>query len=879
MPQVSLMAMEYRHRMAPRIARVRRTLPVVHSNRTGWMEVRMTRQTTKSAVVSLLLALILWGGCADDAEPAQDGGVENNCAPGLKPMGPACVPIFDECQDDEVPMLGGGCMRVGVKECLDGWGIAGPPDWKCKPIGPPRTCLKGWEKVAGGWCEPILPETKCPAGMMEKIGYRSCQPIGDCGTGTWGNIKTTANTIYVDQGHTGIGGKGTKTDPYRTIGEAINQATAGDHIALAAGTYNEEVIIVRKVIIEGRCAQMVTIDGGNNFSALRMTKWASGAIVRDVTITSNSRGIWIDRVVVTIERVAVQGCEGHGIVVGNAATLNLRNSLVAGNRELGLILFSAKAKLEQVVVRGTREDASNNMMEAGIAAQSQSVTSEPSELSIQDSLVSENRGVGISLHSTKVTLERTIVRDTRERAKDSYAGEGIRARFHPGQKWSSDLLLRDTLVASNREVGIRLYSSKAMLERTVVRNTQASATDNNWGLGISAEIQSGYGPSELTVRNSLVVGNRDIGVALYSSKAMIERTIVRDTRERASNNKFGRGIDAAIQPGYGPSELTVRDSLVAGNREVGIALMSSKATLERTVVRDTHGQASIKEDGTGIAVGIQPDQNLSSELTVCDSLVTRNRTAGIGIFSSKATVERTVVRDTREQASDNEFGSGITAVAQLGQSKPSELTLSDSLVVGNRNVGIILASSKVTVDRTVVRDTRGKVSDGRFGSGILAQVGDSYSFPSELKVRDSLIARNKNTGLTLIGSSGELTRCTISGTQTDGYFEFGDGIVIGTKSTLDVEDTLVELSARAGFLFWNAVGSIHSSLIYRNVFAIDLEKGSAPLIGKDNLMIENQVNHVTLGRGLGTSPLPMLPKLFHPDAGPDSGPDAGVSAQ
>ena len=31
--------------------------------------------------------------------------------------------------DDEIPALGGGCHRVGVRLCAGGLGLAGPPDW------------------------------------------------------------------------------------------------------------------------------------------------------------------------------------------------------------------------------------------------------------------------------------------------------------------------------------------------------------------------------------------------------------------------------------------------------------------------------------------------------------------------------------------------------------------------------------------------------------------------------------------------------------------------------------------------------------------------------------------------------------------------------
>jgi len=174
------------------------------------------------AASSLAAALLFWG-CSDTAEIAPDSGAPNHCPAGLKPAGAACIPDFDTCQADEVPLAGGGCKRVGVRECPGG--LAGPPDWTCKPIGPPKPCLKGWIPVKGGWCEPVLPAASCATGEMEVLGQSACRPVGDCGSGTWGNIITTASTIHVDKNHTGTGGQGTKTEPYKTIAEAILATT------------------------------------------------------------------------------------------------------------------------------------------------------------------------------------------------------------------------------------------------------------------------------------------------------------------------------------------------------------------------------------------------------------------------------------------------------------------------------------------------------------------------------------------------------------------------------------------------------------------------------------------------------------------------------
>ena len=655
--------------------------------------------------------IIFLPACSDPDQATTDGGTDGDsgtaqCAAGLRAVGPACAPIFDECKDDEIPVLGGGCRHVG----------------------PPKICLMGWARIKGGWCEPILPKTKCPVGTMEVIGKTACQPIGECGSRTWGKIKTTASTIFVDQSYTGGGSDGSQSKPFVTIGAALYKATAGDHIAVAAGNYKEGISIQRKVTLEGRCAQMVTISGGSKYAAVKMTKWASGAVLRGVDISGADTGLSVDGVSVTVERVSVQGCEVRGVQVADG-TLTLLDSLVAATRAAGISLFGARAN-----------------------------------------------------------VKRSVVRDTRERAPDKRFGYGIYA-------------------------------------------------------GISPSLSKG---SVLTLRDSLVAGNRTTGIALWSSKATVERSVVRDTRKRASDKWFGHGIYAGISSSQSKgSDLILRDSLVAGNRSMGIALISSKATVERSVVRDTREQASDNKGGEGIHADIGSGRSQGSELTLCDSLVAGNRSMGIALWSSKATVQRSVVHDTRERASDKRFGTGIQASIVSGQSQGSELTLRDSLVANNWNAGIQLYSSKATVERSVVHK--------KSGVGIYADVGSGQSQGSELTLRDSLVANNRNVGISLFSSKATMERSMVRDTLKDGFGVYGDGLVAGGKSTLYAMDTTVERNARAGFLFTNSGGSVHRCLIRHNVFSVDLEQGARPTIGKDNLIVDNKENEVT-SRGLKIAP-------------------------
>jgi len=81
---------------------------------------------------------------------------------------------------------------------------------------------------------------------------------------------------------------------------------------------------------------------------------------------------------------------------------------------------------------------------------------------------------------------------------------------------------------------------------------------------------------------------------------------------------------------------------------------------------------------------------------------------------------------------------------------------------------------------------------------------------------------------------------------------------------LAAEDVLVDRNARAGFLFFAAGGSVDRSVIRKNVFAIDLENGSVPLVGEDNHLVDNQANQVTISKGLKSAPIPSAPKPTAP---------------
>jgi hypothetical protein len=165
-------------------------------------------------------------------------------------------------------------------------------------------------------------------------------------------------------------------------------------------------------------------------------------------------------------------------------------------------------------------------------------------------------------------------------------------------------------------------------------------------------------------------------------------------------------------------------------------------------------------------------------------------------------------------------------------------------------------NSQITLERSVVSATLPDAAHGLPGTGV--QLIQDQDMPTGLTIESCLIARNRGVGVLLEGAWGKIRRSAINETgKEEAHGEFGDGIVVGAqRGKLDLADSLVYGSARAGLLFVAATGSVHGSTFKNGVFAIDLEEGATPEIGDDNVYLENVENKVTFGRNLAASKAP-----------------------
>lgn len=818
-------------------------------------------------VLTLFCSLALFGvsACSDDAYTKKrfdfavpdigpdlglpDGEVKEDsttkCGAKLKVQGPACVPVLHDCKD-QVPVPGGGCVTVGVTECPGG--IKGPPDWKCKPIGPPASqCAPGWIASPGGWCEPVLPTSTCAKGSMEVIGKTSCQTIGSCGTGTYGEIQTSNATIFVDQAYTGALSDGSATQPFVSIGEALQAASPGAQIAIAAGDYQEDLVIDKQVVVEGRCPQMVKITGQGINSTAVVEVANVDVVLRGLTVSGPKGGIQVTQGKAAVEVVVVEGCGRTGISAFSGAAVLVKGSLVADNAVHGVHINGSTAVLEGSVVRDTRADVTDKKLGNGVYA---SVGQLASIVTMRDCVISHNRDAGVKIVQSLGVLERTVVRDTQPRDSDSLGGRGIEVD-------RGTISMDRCVLAKNHYGGLRLWDAAAALNRTIVRDTLPRASDKMRGYGIFA-IGQNYGqPATLTLRNSAVVNNRGYGIGGSDADVVLERTVVKETQPLEKDKTIGFGVYAReIQ---GPSNLTVRDCVVSDNHTSGVYVLGGNATVERSILKATQPQASDQKAGNGILAEPYSITNFPT-LTIRDSLVVGNRTAGIAVFDGTANVIRTVVKDTLPQAANKKLGNGIGAVStELDRS--STLVVQDVLVEGNTTAGVSLIGAYGILERVAVRSVN-KPSGEDLGFGVIAIMGKK---PSTLTLSDCQVTGIHGVGIAVASSSAMVERSVVNETTADKAGDgSGDGIWVGPTdkdetASLGLQNSVVDGSGRAGLVFSDAEGSVHRCVFRNGEYAIVKEGDADPAIGADNVYESNTLgDEVFSDQGLKAPPIPTV---------------------
>ncbi|MBW2457401.1 MAG: hypothetical protein JRI68_23035 [Deltaproteobacteria bacterium] len=677
---------------------------------------------------AMLTLLVVSSGC---------GGDETEPAP------PEPLP---DCAEHELPLPDGSCVRPGA--ALDG-------------------CGEGFVHDGIYGCEPILPAEPCPPGLMAVPGEDTCRSVMDCGSGKWGDLPVDDLTQYVDGTYGGGDSDGTAAKPWSTIGEGVSAAAPGALIAVAAGSYGENLLISGKPVrLWGVCPEQVVVEatgqpaGPCPPAAVCITDGASGTEVGGLAVRGAGMGVALSGSEgVLIDRARVYDNATLGINADSAlgpTSLHIRGSLIEQNYGEGMFFQGALVTVDATVVRTTVPPASDLSRGLGITMQLPCVAASGGlqcdlaargTINVTRSVIEQNHGLGLLVIGSDATVDTSVVRTTLPHPSGQPGGGGIAAQpacFATSAGLQCDPATRSSasvtrsVIENNHGVGLLVDASDATVDTSVVRG----AADPSGWRGIAVQLACSDTPEgqqcdlaargTASVSRSLVEDNHQAGLLVIGSDVTVDASVVRATVSGPSDQLGGGGVLTQLwcpdtptgqpcDPAAG-STAGVTRSLIEDNHGVGMLVIGSDATVDGSVVRRTLPSGADQSNGLGISIqlncdptpmGWQCDPTTRSSANVTRSVIEQNYTHGLLVVGSDAVLDGLLVRTTWPRASDQLFGDGVT-ITTMGA--PSSATITNLHIADSARAGLVSFGASVSLADTQIRcaafDLTGEPSDG-----------------------------------------------------------------------------------------------------------------------------------------------------------------------
>ena len=271
-----------------------------------------------------------------------------------------------------------------------------------------------------------------------------------------------ADTLYVGPSET-----------YTTIQEAIDEAIPGDTIEVAAGTYNEALIVDKSISLVGAKANVDPRGGA----------WTSGVSV--IFPGSGNTGIDIQASNVTVNGFEVQGGV-YGIYIGYVDVNNVIISYndLHSNSKYGLQAIGIGSDISwiDVSLNYIRDNGRNGLK----------------LVDVTDCVVDSNEfaGNGFGSYATKPEYKYGVFLEDERYNSDTYS-PCIRNTFIGNSFHDNNFGAINMEVMGNAQ-SIH-WASTQFLEDTVVQNNKFYGDSSTWGINVSNDYkddgtQSGFGP-------------------------------------------------------------------------------------------------------------------------------------------------------------------------------------------------------------------------------------------------------------------------------------------------------------------------------------------------------------------------------------------------
>lgn len=140
---------------------------------------------------------------------------------------------------------------------------------------------------------------------------------------------------------------------YRTIAAAVAAAPEGATVRVGPGNYVESITLRKAVVLEGAGADRTTVTAPNPVISAESGR---GIVLRGLTLTGEAGGpavVIVRDAAVALEKVAVVGSPGSGVLADQGADVAVRGCLVADVEQAGVDVAAAGERPPAVRVEGS----------------------------------------------------------------------------------------------------------------------------------------------------------------------------------------------------------------------------------------------------------------------------------------------------------------------------------------------------------------------------------------------------------------------------------------------------------------------------------------------------------------------------------------------
>ena len=448
--------------------------------------------------------------------------------------------------------------------------------------------------------------------------------------------------------------------------EVHGVALRGDAKVSGVGVYGSSSVVLDRLWIHDHDVRGVHAEPGAGETSLLLTgSLVERAREQGMSVTLGAKAEIAQSVIRDIEPRADKTF-GRGLGVQSAPTgkrsaITVTRSVFERNHDVNVIVIGSDATFEGSVIRDTQPQASGQERGWGIAVQADPASKQQGSLTLDGCWIGNNHDLGLFASGSHATLHRTVIRDTLSHQPDLLYGQAIEVIPSSSAGQPGLLTVEESLIADNRSLAVSITGSEATFEKSIVRGTQPQEADKAGGRGIEAGYSHDiHGSSTLSLKGCLLEDNRDVALFVWGSTASIEDTTIRGTLAEQSSASAGRGIEAQNETEHDvAASIELLRSVVEDNHEAGVFVSGAKLLLDSSIVRRTLANETTGRHGYGVVIA--PDGAKRSTATLTGSLLDGNHDAGLLLVGSDGEVTDSTVRGTLASPS-GKLGDGVLAL-------------------------------------------------------------------------------------------------------------------------------------------------------------------------------------------------------------------------